>query len=215
MEPADPWKEAGGSDSKRKSNASIWSADKFHHYQEQGYFQINVEGLKMKTGPSSLSLFLCHLNIFWSQCLGCVRVFFCFFFPPSLTSSLGRRVVRCTRWGRNNVTQSASSGDVSISTTLHEGTTTLLSKCPQHPSSHMAADRDSVQFSSVQLLSRVRLLWPHESQHARLPCPSPTPGVYSNSCPSSRWCHPAISSSVIPFSSCPQCFPASGSFPTS
>ena len=56
-------------------------------------------------------------------------------------------------------------------------------------------------------------LLPHESQHARPPCPSPTPGVYSNSCPSSQWCHPAISSSVFPVSSCPQSFPASGSFP--
>ena len=55
-------------------------------------------------------------------------------------------------------------------------------------------------------------LQPHESQHARPPCPSPTPRVYSNSCPSSRWCHPAISSSVVPFSSCPQSLPASGSF---
>ena len=55
-------------------------------------------------------------------------------------------------------------------------------------------------------------LQPHELQHTRPPCPSPTPGVYPNSCPSSRWCHPAISSSVIPFSSCPQSFPASGSF---
>ena len=69
------------------------------------------------------------------------------------------------------------------------------------------------QFSSVQSLSRVNSLWPHESQHARPACPSPTPGVYSNPCPSSRWCHPAISSSVFPFSSCPQSFPASGSFP--
>ena len=56
-------------------------------------------------------------------------------------------------------------------------------------------------------------LWPHESQHTRPPCPSPTPRVYSNSCPSSWWCHPAISSSVVPFSSCPQSLPASGSFP--
>ena len=56
-------------------------------------------------------------------------------------------------------------------------------------------------------------LRPHESQHARPPCPSPTPGVYSNSCPLSQWCHPAISSSVVPFSSCPQSLPASGSFP--
>ena len=67
----------------------------------------------------------------------------------------------------------------------------------------------SVQFShSVVSIS----LRPHASQHARPPCPSPTPGAYSNSCASSRWCHPAISSSVIPFSSCPQSLPASGSF---
>ena len=58
-------------------------------------------------------------------------------------------------------------------------------------------------------------LRPHESQHAWPPRSSPTPGVYSNSCPLSQWCHPAISSSVIPFSSCPQSLPASGSFPMS
>ena len=58
-------------------------------------------------------------------------------------------------------------------------------------------------------------LQPHESQHTRPPCPSPTPGIYSNSCPSSRWCHPAISSSVVSFPSCPQSLPASGSFPMS
>ena len=69
----------------------------------------------------------------------------------------------------------------------------------------------AIQFSSVQSDS----LWPHESQHARPPSPSPTPGVYSNSCPLSQWCHPAISSSVAPFFSCPQSFPASGSFPVS
>ena len=56
-------------------------------------------------------------------------------------------------------------------------------------------------------------LQPHESQHTRPPCPSPTPRVYSNSCPSSRWWYPAISPSVIPFSSCPQSLPVSGSFP--
>ena len=67
---------------------------------------------------------------------------------------------------------------------------------------------------SVQSLSRVSLR-PHESQHARPPCPSPTPGVHSDSRPSSQWCHPAISSSVIPFSSCPQSLPASESFPMS
>ena len=58
-------------------------------------------------------------------------------------------------------------------------------------------------------------LRPHESQHARPPCPSPTPGVYPNSRPLSWWCHPATSSSVVPFSSCPQSLPASGSFPIS
>ena len=73
------------------------------------------------------------------------------------------------------------------------------------------------QFSSVQFSHSVmsNSLWPHELQHAKLLCPSPTPGVYSNSCPSSRWSHPAISSSVVPFSSCPQSLPASESFPMS
>ena len=72
----------------------------------------------------------------------------------------------------------------------------------------------SVQFSSVQFSHSVMSdsLQPHEPQHTRPPCPSPTPGVHSNSCPLSQWCHPTISSSVIPFSSCPQSLPASGSF---
>ena len=70
----------------------------------------------------------------------------------------------------------------------------------------------SVQFSRSVVSDS---LWPHESQHAKPPCPWPTPGVYSNSCPSSQWCHSAISSSVVPFSSCPQSLPASGSFPMS
>ena len=70
----------------------------------------------------------------------------------------------------------------------------------------------SVQFSRSVVSDSLR---PHELQHARPPCPSPIPGVYSNSCPSSRWCLPAISSFVVPFSSCPQSLPASGSFPMS
>ena len=69
-----------------------------------------------------------------------------------------------------------------------------------------------IQFSSVQLLSRSSALQPHEPQHARPPCLSPTPRVHPNPCPLSRKCHPTISSSAIPFSSCPQSFPASGSF---
>ena len=68
--------------------------------------------------------------------------------------------------------------------------------------------------SSVQSLSVSDSLWPHESQHARPPCPSPTPRVHPNSCESSRWFHPTISSSVAHFSFCLQSFLASGSFPT-
>ena len=70
---------------------------------------------------------------------------------------------------------------------------------------------------TVQLLTLVQSdsLWPHGLQHDRPPCPSPTPGTYSNACPTSWWCHPTISSSVVPFFSCLQSFPASGSFPMS
>ena len=76
---------------------------------------------------------------------------------------------------------------------------------------------NSFGISSVQLSRSVvsDSLRPHESQHTRPPCPSPTPGVHSDSRPSSPWCHPVISSSVVPFSSCPQSLPASQSFPVS
>ena len=86
----------------------------------------------------------------------------------------------------------------------------LLDLFSSHPST-------SVQFSSVQFSRSVvsDSLRPHESQHARPPCPSPTPQVHSDSHPSNQWCHPAISSSVVPFSSCPQSLPASESFPLS
>ena len=86
----------------------------------------------------------------------------------------------------------------------------LLSCCNSRgePPGGTAQD-GSVQFSRSVVSDSLR---PHEPQHARPPCPSPTPRVYSNSCPLSRWCHPTISSSVVPFSSCPQSFPASGSF---
>ena len=75
----------------------------------------------------------------------------------------------------------------------------------------------SVQFISVHFSRSVmsESLQPHESQHTSPPCPSPTPRVYSNLCPLIQWCHPTSSSSVIPFSSCLQSFPASGSFPVS
>ena len=70
----------------------------------------------------------------------------------------------------------------------------------------------SVQFSCSVMSDSLRA---YELQHSRPPCPSPTPGVYPNSCPSRQWCHSAISSSVVPFSSCPQSLPASESFPVS
>ena len=74
-------------------------------------------------------------------------------------------------------------------------------------------ESDTVWFSSVQFSCSIMSysLWPHELQHARPPCPSPTPRVHPNPCPSSQWCHPTISSSIVPFSSCPQSFPTSGS----
>ena len=77
---------------------------------------------------------------------------------------------------------------------------------------YISSQTSSVQFSSSVISGS---LWPHELQHARLPCPSPTPRACSNSCSLSQWCHPTISSSVIPFSFCLQSFPVSGSFPMS
>ena len=86
----------------------------------------------------------------------------------------------------------------------------LFNNFPQFVVIH--SPRLSVQFSCSVVSDS---LWPHEWQHARPPCPSPTPGVHWDSRPSSQWCHPAISSSIIPFSSCPPCLPASESFPMS
>ena len=77
---------------------------------------------------------------------------------------------------------------------------------------YILSGTDSVQFSCSVVSNYLR---PHGLQHTRSLCPSPTPGVHSNSCPSSRWCHPAIASSVVPSSSCPQSLPASESFPMS
>jgi len=88
---------------------------------------------------------------------------------------------------------------------------TLSKETRQITNKHMEKCSTLFPFSSVQSVVSDSLR-PHESQHARPPCPSPTPGVHPNPCPSSRWCHPTTSSSVIPFSSCPQSFPASESF---
>ena len=95
------------------------------------------------------------------------------------------------------------------------GTNLLYKKAPTF--SFLFRSLEDIHVSSVQFRHSVMSdsLQPHKSQHARPPCLSPTPRVHPNSCPSSWWCHPAISSSVIPFSSCPQSLPASGSFPMS
>ena len=107
-----------------------------------------------------------------------------------------------------------------ISLSLHSAPLQVMAQCWEHSANKLLKTLllwGSVQFSSVHFSRSVvsDSLWPHESQHARLPCPSPTPGVHSDSRPSSQWRHPAILSSVIPFSSCPQSLPASGSFPMS
>ena len=94
---------------------------------------------------------------------------------------------------------------------------TFLCSMTTHYSQLPPQDPFWMPLSSVQFIRSVmsNSLWPHEPQHARPPCPSPTPRVYPNSCPLSQWHHTTISSSVAPFSSCPQSFPASGSFPMS
>ena len=92
------------------------------------------------------------------------------------------------------------------------GETAVKFEAQSPSSSHPGSEWASIQFSRSVVSDSLR---PHKPQHATPPCPSPTPGVYSDSCPLSRWCHPAISSSVVPFSSCLQSFPALGSFQTS
>ena len=117
------------------------------------------------------------------------------------------------RWGRgeDNTKHSEPHGE--------DGTFLANPSClPLPPGSHTwccsVPGFWSCSFISVQSVVSDSL-WPHGLQHARLPCPSPTPGAYSNSCPSRQWCHPIIPSSVVPFSACPQSFPASGPFPMS
>ena len=96
---------------------------------------------------------------------------------------------------------------------VYEGSQTLLkSSVSFDPSNNPSAGGTGIQFRSVQSFSRVRLFETPWTTHARPPCPSPTPRVHPNPCPLSRSCHPTISSSVVPFSSCPQSFPASRSF---
>ena len=96
----------------------------------------------------------------------------------------------------------------------NSGDSSAMQALPQWGQRKYLQGSPSRHFCSVQFSRSVvsDSLQPYEPQHARPPCPSPTLRVYPNSCPLSRWCHPTISSSVVPFSSCPQSFPASGSF---
>ena len=89
------------------------------------------------------------------------------------------------------------------------GTETFLNKDEVETNTSHLEMISSIQFGHSVMSNS---FWPQEPQHTRPPCPSPTPRVHPNSCPLSRWCHPTISSSVVPFSSFPQSFPASGSF---
>ena len=127
---------------------------------------------------------------------------------PGLGTSLGK--------GNGNPIQSSCLGN-----SMDKGAWQRLQSTGSQRAEHDWATRQQqapdMQFNSVQFRrsGMSDSLWPHESQHTRPPSPSPTPGVDSNPCPSSQWCHPTISSSVIPFSSCLQSLPASGSFPMS
>ena len=93
------------------------------------------------------------------------------------------------------------------------GKRNIMNKVSEADQSTIWVRENCKKFSSVQFSRSVvsDSLWPHELQHTRPPCPSPTPGVYPKACPSSQWCHLAISSSLVPFSSCPQSLPASES----
>ena len=109
---------------------------------------------------------------------------------------------------RRNINNLRYAGDTTLMAESKEALQSLLMKVKEE-SEKVGLKLSSVKFSHSVMSDSLR---PHESQHARPPCPSPTPGVHSDSYPSSQWCHPAISSSVIPFSSCPQSLPASKSF---
>ena len=120
-----------------------------------------------------------------------------------------------SKWPSSKNPQTTSAGESEekreILCTAH-GNINWCSHCGKHNGNSFKKTRNKTTISSVQLLSRVQHFATHVMQHARPPCPSLTPGVHPNSCPLSQWCHPTISSSVVPFSSCLQSFPASGSF---
>ena len=122
--------------------------------------------------------------------------------------TLEKKVGRC--WHTRNLTKHSELSEKKSDTTVKQERLQCLGvPIVEHQLQHSPS---SVQFSRSVMSDS---LWPHEPQHTRPPCPLPTPGVYPNSCPLTWWCHPTISSSVIPFSSSLQSFPASWSFPVS
>ena len=127
-------------------------------------------------------------------------------------------LVCCRLWGRkdSDMTQWLNKNKKALTHSMIEKEIATHSSIPAWRA-HGETSLEGYSLSSVQYSHSVvsDSLPPHESQHARPPCPLPSPRVYSNSRPSSQWCHPAITSSVVPFSSCPQSFPASVSFPIS
>ena len=127
----------------------------------------------------------------------------------NITKDIDKKVIRTT--GHSNPKKRKMNLDIRLFTKINS------IWCTWKKTSITLKKKVTDTFSSGQFSRSVvsDSLWPHELQHARPPCPSPTPGVHSNSCPLSWWCHPAISSSVVPFSSRTQSLPALGSFPMS
>ena len=140
---------------------------------------------------------------FWSaSCTGARRKY-----RYLWSSAFCKREMREQQWGLTSRTE--TDGAASIRKYLSNVLSHIVI-CTQDRQLYWLSTANVYQFGSVA--QSCLTLWLHGLQHARFPCPSPTPGACSNSCPSSQWYHPTISSSVIPFSSCLQSFPASGSF---
>ena len=151
-------------------------------WQRQGTGSVSVSGPKP-----------CYLSSLWGCRTSGSEINIDFLRPQELASGISQMVKMMRFWGKNYWRRLCN----------------VFSWVPHH----MALLWEDGPFSLVQFSRSVvsDSLRPHESQHARPPCPFQTPGVHSYSCPSSRWCHPAITSSVVPSSFCPQFLPASGS----
>ena len=143
-----------------------------------------------------------HRKITWFPCIGSKTTDCRIIIKGGQECWLGVWMERCYQksgfasWGLLNQ-------KLQLSQSSSEGKVYYLKKYGEHQGvfqSNVSSNYSSVQFSCSVMSNSLR---PHKLQHARPPCPSPTPGVHSDSCPSSQWCHPAISSSVVPFSSCP------------